>query len=185
VKRHIIVEGVDGSGKDTLIGQLMDPLQWRGRSNRFVLHERASTSLGGPVDNLGEWVARDATRMAEIPPSIYNRHPLISEPIYRTIRPNKPMVPPFDNAAWVSAYRRIVAREAVLVICQPPLQTVLDTIKRQGRDAHMPGVYENAGQLWTMYSALVWSGTAFRYDYTKSPNALDALYWLLDKNVSI
>ena len=158
--RSIIVEGVDGSGKDTLIRELL------GAFPDHTLHDRASTSLGGPVKNLGEWVANDAVRMSETGPWIYNRHPLISEPIYGRIRPDRPTEEPFTNPAWISAYRRIVARESVVIICQPPYHVVRTTLEQQGPDAHMPGVYDNALDLYTRYATFVWPGRVIRYNYT-------------------
>lgn len=158
--RSIIVEGMDGSGKDTLIRDLVATYPGH------TLHDRASTSLGGPVANLGEWVAKDAVRMIETGPWIYNRHPLISEPIYGRVRPNKPTIDPFNNPAWLSAYRRIVGRESILVICQPPFHVVRATLEAQGPEAHMPGVYENALELYSKYAMLVWPGPTIRYNYT-------------------
>lgn len=156
--RSIIVEGMDGSGKDTLIRDLIPTFV------DHTPHERASTSLGGPVPNLAEWVARDASKMANHA-WIYNRHPLVSEPIYGPIRPDRPTEETFTNPAWLSAYRRIVARESVLVICQPPFHIVKATLDHQGAEAHMPGVYDNALTLYTKYSTLVWPGRTIRYNY--------------------
>lgn len=160
--RSIIVEGMDGSGKDTLIGALVE------RFPDHTLHERASTSIGGPIANLAQWVAKDAKAMHSSGPWIYNRHPLISELIYaprRTVNPG--LSEPWTNAAWVAAYRRLVARESVVVICQPPFDVVRRTLERQGADSHMPGVYQNQGALYREYAKFVWSGRLIRYDYTK------------------
>lgn len=161
-QRSVIVEGMDGSGKDTLISDVLIP-----GLPGHTLHERASTSLGGPVPNLAEWVARDAVKMSETGPWIYNRHPVISEPIYGKYRKNKPTEESFTNAAWLDAYRRIVAAESVLVVCSPPYYRVRETLREQGPDAHMPGVYENQLDLWLGYIELVWPGPIIRYDYTK------------------
>lgn len=159
--KNVIVEGMDASGKDTLIAKLTEWLP------NHTLHERASTSLGGPVANLAEWVARDAVRMSETGPWIYNRHPVISEPIYGKYRPGKPTEESFTNAAWLDAYRRIVAAESVLIVCSPPYYRVRETLREQGPDAHMPGVYDNQLDLWLSYIELPWPGPIIRYDYTK------------------
>jgi hypothetical protein len=173
--RSIIVEGMDGSGKDTLIRDLQALFP------KHKLHERASDSLKGPVSNLGEWVARDAVRMGETGPWIYNRHPLISEPIYGKIRPGKPTVEPFNNSAWLNAYQRIVGRESVVVLCHPPYHVVKDTLRTQGADAHMPGVFENQVDLWVHYQSLVWPGRIIRYDYTR--DNLFSLTGLLERTL--
>lgn len=159
--KSIIVEGCDGSGKDTLIDKLMS-LPWG-----YRLHERASTSLGGPVSHLGDWVIRDAPAMNRRRPYIYNRHPLISEPIYAPVRKVNPgLSGEWTSPEWIAEWRRIVGSQSVLVICQPPFRAVANTVKAQGPEAHMPGVAENIRRIYLSYNRLVWPGTTLRYDYT-------------------
>jgi hypothetical protein len=160
MRRHVIVEGMDGSGKDTLIGKMRQLLP------HYQLHERASTSLGGPVDNLTKWTMTDVLSMDEQPSSIYNRHPLISEPIYADIR-----TPPGDQHEWLHARWAIEARtwaaaRAILVICQPPFGVISDNLARDPA-AHMAGVVPNAPKLYARYAAALWPGMVVRYDYTR------------------
>jgi hypothetical protein len=162
--RSLIIEGIDASGKDTVIRSLIAYKHW---ATPPTLHERASTSLGGPVTELGAWVANDALEMHRTGPWLYNRHPLVSEPIYGPYRRVQPGVrEPFNNPAWLDAWRRVVARESILVMCCPPYSTVVGTMARQGPTAHMPGVYENALPIYREYNRLVWPGITIRYDYT-------------------
>jgi hypothetical protein len=162
MRRHIIVEGMDGSGKDTLIESLL-PL-----FPDHVLHARASTSLGGPIANLAEWTVEDVTTMNTQPPSIYNRHPLVSEPIYANYRQiQRGLRGVWSNEAWVHTYRRLASTASVLVICQPPFSIVRANIREAGAHAHMPGVYEHMLELYTEYATLHWPGSIIRYDYTK------------------
>lgn len=168
--KHVIVEGMDGSGKDTLIGQLMEVF-----GSRFQIHPRASTSLGGPVEDLAAWVSEDVNTMHMQPPSIYNRHPLISEKIYYRYRqPPGYRSPEFGNRTWFYAMQRWASRQAVLVRCRPPYHVVRDTVHTQGRDAHMPGVYDNLLGIYTDYVTYRWPGILIDYDYTShdSPTAL-------------
>jgi energy-coupling factor transporter ATP-binding protein EcfA2 len=167
--RHIIVEGPDGSGKDTQIRSLLGIL------GDHTLHERASTSLGGPVDNLARWVARDVATMHVQPASIYNRHPLISELIYAPYRlPPRPQDVEFTHKAWRDAMRNHASRFAIVVFCQPPAHVVRSTVLKQGRDAHMPGVYDRILDIYADYALHLWPGINIRYDYT-SNNALPGL----------
>lgn len=162
--RNIIVEGMDGSGKDTLIEAMSKHPNFK----NLPVHERASTSIGGPVDQLALWVERDAQAMlnTRAKPHIYNRHPLISEPIYAPFRSNRPLSPGFEKEGWLEGYRRIVGSQAVLVICQPPYHIVRNTLTMQGPDAHMPGVFYNALDIYMCYARLVWPGRTVRYNYT-------------------
>jgi hypothetical protein len=161
--RHIIVEGPDGSGKDTLISSLLELF------TDHTLHERASTSLGGPVPNLAAWVTRDVATMDTQPPSIYNRHPLVSELIYwryRSLRPGYRSVE-WTQRPWRESMRRAASQYALIVFCRPPLCTVVDTVNQQGPDAHMPGVYHNIRAIYSDYDRYQWPGISMDYDYTK------------------
>ena len=162
--RHLIIEGCDGSGKDTLIIDLMGKFQ-----GRYVLHERASTSLGGPVDDLAGWVARDVNTMHEQPPSIYNRHPLISEPIYGRYRDliGKETPKEFKYQPWMYAMKRHAAQHAILILCRPPWDQVKNVVVRQGAKAHMPGVLTNLALIYLEYRKVVWPGAMLVYDYTR------------------
>jgi hypothetical protein len=168
--RHIIVEGPDGSGKDTLIHSL---LGWFGD---HTLHERASTSLGGPVNNLARWTAQDVATMHIQRPSIYNRHPLISELIYSKYRlPPRPQDVEFTHKAWRDALRNHAAKFALVVFCQPPAHIVRSTVLTQGRDAHMPGVYDRILDIYADYESHMWPGINIRYNYHGNPDALPNL----------
>lgn len=159
-RQHIIVEGMDGSGKDFLINQLLVLFPTHAR------HERASTSLGGPVANLAEWVTNDVTTMRDQPASIYNRHPLISEPIYADRRHvNTGLRGVWTSEAWIDACRRAAAPFCTLVICQPDWPTIKDNLTRSGEGAHMPGVLDHAEELYREYQNLVWPGPTIRYNY--------------------
>lgn len=171
MRRHVIVEGMDGSGKDTLIASLQKLF------SGHTLHDRASTSLGGPVPDLASWVVNDTNLMPALVPSIYNRHPLVSEPIYAPVREvNKGLTGVWTNQAWLTAMRREVSKHAVLVVCHPSYYVVSDNLIRSGRDAHMPGVMENRLHLYTEYATMVWPGPSIRYNYmTDTPDTLAEL----------
>jgi hypothetical protein len=173
-RRHIIVEGMDGSGKDTLIKSLIVAFP------DHTPHERASTSVGGPVANLADWVVNDVTTMREQPPSIYNRHPLISEPIYAERRHvNTGLKGVWTSDAWIDAWRHAAAPFCTVVICQPTARTVWNNLKRSGEDAHMPGVLDHWSDLYTEYKTLVWPGSSIRYNYKK--DTVESLVSLIRK----
>lgn len=175
MRKHIIVEGPDASGKDTLIRSLLKHFP------DHTLHERASTSTGGPVSNLAVWTARDVGSMGDQPPSIYNRHPIISEPIYAKYR-----IPPghqsqeWTHAPWVHAMRNHVSKHAVVVLCRPSFFTVRQTIFDQGVQAHMPGVYANILHIYLDYYTWYTARGDMRvipYDYTQHriPQLIDQI----------
>lgn len=160
---HIVVEGCDGTGKDHLIASILD-------LPRFDLHERASTSLGGPVADIEKWVTSDLSSLENRPSAarywVYNRHPLISEPIYGPVRKvNHGTRGRFRDPVWVRMMSGILATHALLVVCQPPWDTVKSNLD-SSQGTHMPGVQENARLIYDQYTRLTWPGLMIRYDYT-------------------
>lgn len=162
MRRNIIVEGMDGSGKDTLIAQLTDIM-----TPTPTLHERFCTSKGGPLatgNELAALITVDAFTMPDSRPYvIYNRHSIISDPIYCGLRGGPEGV--WTSAAWVNAYQRWIAKYAVVILCQPPFEEVDFNIRYDHNQ--MPGVADHARELYDAYAALVWPGPTIRYDYTR------------------
>jgi GTPase SAR1 family protein len=163
--RNVIIEGCDGAGKTTLINTLV-------QDYGFERHARASHSTTGPVASLRDWVDRDLDWMEEDDfdaPFIYDRHPLISEYIYAPIRWTNPgLADGFIDINWRTNSSQRLARLSILVICSPPYEEVERVLQRQGRDAHLPGVFENRFTIWTSYNTVMWPGTVIRYDRTRN-----------------
>jgi hypothetical protein len=162
----LIIEGCDATGKDTLIRQLLPLLP------EHVMHPRASTSLGGPVSELDSWTADSVSRLEWFNNEvswIFNRHPLISEPIYSAHRRvNRGMRGLYLDDAWRTYMLTRLARHATMVICQPPLEVVRKTMTDQGPDAHMPGVYTRWTDIYEAYATWIGPLRVVRYDYTRN-----------------
>ncbi|MET0416588.1 MAG: hypothetical protein ABW022_11275 [Actinoplanes sp.] len=180
--KHLIIEGMDGSGKDTLIQELM---AYRGWPGEYKVHDRASTSLGGPVDSLAQWVEDDMAFIGNGKNNwIYNRHPLISETIYGDYRGHrKPIAPAFADAAWWTHCARIVGMHSIVIWVHPPYAIVDKVLREQGLNAHMPGVYENRLQIYTRYALFQWPGESIRYDRTRDsvPALINTINLKLEK----
>lgn len=166
--RHIIVEGMDGTGKSNLVQAIMESHL----AKRFALHERASTSIGGPVDDLEGWVEKDINEMGTSAQSyIYDRHPLISELIYGPIC--RGQVPGnFNNQQWVESRKQILRHWCVVIWCTPAWTTVKNNLIGTAGN-HMQGVVDNARHLYYVYNvtADLWPGASIRYDYTRLTKA--------------
>lgn len=158
--RHVIVEGPDGSGKDTLIEYLAAEMG-------LAIHTRASESATGPVPDLKGWVDNDMTTIAAAPPSIYNRHPVISEPIYAVLARKVEPQPPFGSTDYVRTLKSQLAQYCVVVWCMPPRATVIGNVS-SGR-VDMPGVREHIGNIHSAYvlAGGAWPGVQMTYDYTQ------------------
>jgi hypothetical protein len=145
--RHVIVEGCDGSGKSTLVDLLVN-------KRAMTPAIKASTSLGGPVPNLAEWVLaqEDTMNHRTTPPLVYDRHPVISELIYGPIIRGHLVSPEFDNRLWMSERLLFIEKHCLVVWCI----TNLENLTRNARNREdMPGVKENLAIIDEAYRARV------------------------------
>lgn len=154
--KHIIVEGCDGSGKTTLVNKLTKSFKW-------PIHARSSTSIGGPVPDVDQWALDDVNTMHKQEPSIYDRHPCISEPIYAPIVRHVPPIGKFQDEAFTTTVREIAAQYAVLVVCLPPFSFVRRNVFDEGPgvNGQMIGVQDNLHALYNAYKrvGMVWPGS--------------------------
>lgn len=160
--KHIIVEGPDGAGKTTLIQHLSEHLG-------VPVHDKASSSIGGPVDYLGKWVDSDmGTLRNPFTQFIYDRHPVISEPIYARLVRKQPAQYPFEVDEFVNGVREVIYDSSVVVWCLPGLDVVMSNVMKNWRD-QMPGVVTNIGKLHQAYATAMfrWRGPKRQYDYTR------------------
>lgn len=155
--RHIIVEGMDGTGKTKLVGQLAAALE-------MPIHPKAVPSTGGPPADLDDWVEKSVSLTA----GIFDRHAAISEPIYGpVIRGTMPGR--FNDRQWLFRMRRDLAQRSIVVWCQPPWSVVYHNIMHG--PVQMDGVLRYGYVLYTAYvtARQRWrNGPAYVYDYTRT-----------------
>jgi len=157
--KNVIVEGPDGAGKSTLVSYLSQALDLK-------VHTRASSSKDGPVEDLAEWVTEqfrwhEDTGMA----TIYDRHPIISEPIYGPAIRNKTR-PKFDDEAWIRLVKAELYKTSVVVWCRPPIEVVSANVTDSMHE-QMHGVLANIGRVYTEYTMAYfrWRGDKRMYNY--------------------
>lgn len=166
MKRHLIIEGPDGAGKDTMIRRLQST-RW---GKRFKVHPRASDSKEGPLTNLDYWVNVNTAELRSNPsagPWMFNRHPLISELIYHDLRQVNPgLKGSFTVPYWVDTMKSLVAENCVLLLILPPLRVVQTILDSEKASDQMPGVLDNIEEIYRRYTEVTWPGTMIRYDRT-------------------
>ena len=158
----IILEGPDGAGKTTLLDDLLR------RFPELEKGPRASDSIAGPVADLSGYVDTTLAYWLSTPKPaclIYDRFPLISEPIYGPITRDK--LPIEFTRKWMASRMRHFKALSLVVFVQPPLKLVREALKVV--PGQMVGVAEHINGIWHAYNALAASysgGNAITYDRT-------------------
>lgn len=154
----IILEGPDGGGKTSLAERI---------SKRFgiPLAPRASSSIDGPVSDLCAWVDNDLMKWGTTSLQIYDRYPLISEPIYGPIC--RGSIPDRMSTSWMRRRTNTFRNLSLVIWCIPPAEVVYRNID-DTHEEQMDGVVSYAPAIWSAYTAAahVWTGSGMTYDYS-------------------
>jgi len=164
----LIVEGPDGAGKTTLALRLSEDLQWP-VATRVV---GADTQIVGGRTELKSWVEENLAQGFQ--QTIFDRHRLISEPIYGPLFRGE-LQDGFDDDLWFAgAWNLLLAIRPVVVFCLPPLDQVMRNLRDDEENVVVrdkaPIVY---WQYWTLYCRM--GVRAMRYDYTNFRNTYSAI----------
>lgn len=168
----IIVEGPDGGGKTSLITMLAERLDFE------VMPRPCTSDEGVDPETLCEWVDKDLSLPVHHQ-GVYDRHPLISEPIYGPVVRGH-MADGWNHLSWLSSRLNILrTRNPFYIFCLPPLGAVLYNIAEEHgyETKHLRGVHTHARAIYDMYCmraaqeisqpfARVWI-----WDYTEQPEA--------------
>lgn len=175
--RHVIFCGPDGSGKTTLakyISVTTDTPMAPKISDS--LNGVAGVDLARYVDgDMGQWVnyksadpvingSAFSSMQSHTPSRIYDRYPLISEPIYgQHVRHF--MADGFLTPWYQGAWKKFLAYDPLVVFCLPPYDEV---VKYVSPERDMPGVWRAISKLYPAYQieAMKYPGTKMIYDYT-------------------
>lgn len=156
----LIVEGPDGSGKSTLCTQLSSELGWP-IAPRVVSKD---TTITGGYSSLMKWV--DHNLMLGFQNTIFDRHRLISEPIYGPLFRGC-LQDGFQNMDWFATrWLKFVRTGPIIIMCMPPLEAVMRNLRDDEENEVVrdktPLVY---WQYWALAARL--GPRALLYDYTE------------------
>ena len=153
----LIVEGPDGGGKTRLIERLSKSLEWP------VAPRVVSKDAEAMVD-LVKWVEENLE--GDLQPVIYDRHRLISEPIYGPLLRGD-MEEGFCSLPWLRDKQTwLRSINPFVIFCLPPLETVHGNIRE---DPDNTVVWGRINQIYWLYHNLAasWPGTCATWDYTE------------------
>ena len=163
----IVVEGPDGAGKTMLVQALASKFD-------VPIAPRVVSKDTEVLVDMMAWV-HDNVR-AGWQRRIYDRHRLISDPIYRFIIPVKEDDFEFYDYVWLSEQVEIWVKDVqpIVIFCLPDWPTVLGNLKREGDRAnvdnsvvipHMAKIYQDyvaAASVWR----LLLGDDFIHHDYT-------------------
>lgn len=160
----IVVEGPDGAGKTTLIEAIVDLLQ-------LPVADRVVGKDTQALVNLKHWTEANVNRGFQ--KMVYDRHRLISEPIYGPILRDQPQEGFVDLDWLVTMMRKFYACKPVLIYCLPPLEEVLHNVKYD-TDNDNSAVEAKITRIYSAYCARAAIDKSHHYntliyDYTINP----------------
>lgn len=158
----LIVEGPDGSGKTTLVEKLAEQLEW-------LIHPKLANHDTTLNINLGVWCVEN--RLKGFQEVIYDRYPLISEPIYGSVLRGY-LRDGLDDGPWFRReWKRWQALQPLVVVCLPPLEVVMQNLRDDENNLEVvdkqPLIY---WQYWALLQRSEWPWIHFDYTQTRDVN---------------
>lgn len=130
--------------------------------------------------DLVAWVEEDNKKLSQ--GVVYDRHRLISEPIYGPILRPSNLEPGFDDIGWLTNMLRLFyAKKPTIIYCLPPKHVVLGNIESLPRGATL----RHASQIYDLYltkaSTDIGCGRAYHYDYTEGSGTLQGVIGTINR----
>lgn len=165
----IVVEGMDNTGKTTLVSQLRE---------KYLFPVLVSSRYYETENRTEKWV-RWIYKMMELSRDehiIFDRFPLISEHVYGPILRGKNVLA--EHPAWPDLLGKFGGLEPLIIYCRPPMEHVLNWRERP----QMGGVKEQSEKLLKAYDEAMRFFWPTHYDYTH-PLALSNVYHTIDRRI--
>ena len=156
----LIVEGPDGAGKTTLIAAIADYF-----GPAIELQGKVVDSDTNPMTDLKAWTEENLLKGFHR--GLYDRHRLISEPIYGSLmRPREP-APGFGSPRWLWRMQELFRMiDPIIIWCLPPYEIVEQNILNDPENNAVKHFIPQMYNLYTHASANCASSVKYMYDYT-------------------
>lgn len=174
----LILEGPDGSGKTTLGEFMSKELKWPVAPKVVLSNTEAMV-------NLQRWTEENTARGFQR--TIFDRHRLISDPIYRFAL-DKPRSPGLYDYHWLNVQmEKFVKAEPIIVYCLPPLREVKFSVEHDTANMRVAPYISKIYDMYIARSAVDFAQRTFTrgtpdnmrgpvsllYDYTRmSPDEI-------------
>lgn len=159
----IVVEGPDGAGKTTLIEKLLNDFD-------LELQPKVVSSDTKAMTDLATWIeAQNSRGWDREKPRLYDRHGLISEPIYCNAMNRSPKRM-FDNWGWLALELvRFYNEQPIIIYCLPPLEVVRHNVMKEETDN--AAISDQITGIWVAYARQAATDAITRgsiiYNYTE------------------
>lgn len=169
----LIIEGPDGAGKTTLV-ELFKEVGIPQAPRAVASDTRSLTDLSAYVDHSLDQGFHHL---------VYDRHSLISAPIYGPmLRGHSPEH--FGHLAWLGPrIRRLYQLQPIIIYCLPPRMVVMDNVRDDPNNKvvieDIPAIYDQYVAKAAVDEALgLYTGTTIKvWDYTQSPRIDNKPSW--------
>lgn len=170
----IIVEGADGAGKTTLVKEIAAQFP-------VTVAPRVVSTEAKAMGDLKQ-ATEDRTRNLN-QGMIFDRHPLISGPIYHSVLGGTTNAFMFENLGWLVAMNTLFIRaRPTIIYCIPPREVCLET-NVDCWPSHTS--YDNREAIYDLYMAraAIDLGTtrAVHYDYTEGSGHLKSIMGYINR----
>lgn len=155
----LVIEGPDGSGKSTLVKALAEALEWP-INERVVAQD---TTIAGGRTQLRTWVEDNVNRGFQR--RVFDRHRLISEPIYGPLCRNE-LQDGFDDMEWFAeAWTQFLHCRPFVIYCLPHLEVVTHNVINDPANKEVSPLI--AQVYWQYWALAARSGhPSYLHDYT-------------------
>jgi hypothetical protein len=157
----IVVEGIDGSGKTSLVKRLAESLN-------VPIHPRFAHSITGPRSELFDWARQDVDMMHYHPLCLYDRHPLVSAFVYGPVLGHPANLDQRFHTSEGMRVSRAFANQVMVIFCDPGIKEVAKNLTTEdAMNTQMPGVLPHWQNLYHAYRSLMhyWPGHVVVWDY--------------------